>query len=147
MPTPWTKLKSVRELCSAHLGTDSQDYHAIRVGTQLERASDAPLEIDLTSLTHKTQIWLDEEASTHDWLRPRSGLAISSQLWYVRTQVRQMENELLTLTWALDALCVDLLRQAIEDYKKSLGFEMGLVRMGHISLMYGYQLALAWLWA
>ncbi|RRT73762.1 hypothetical protein B296_00007884 [Ensete ventricosum] len=64
MPAPWTKLKSVRELCNAHLGMDSQDYHAIRVGTQLEHASDAPLEIDLTSLTHRTQIWLDGEAST-----------------------------------------------------------------------------------
>ncbi|RWV78270.1 hypothetical protein GW17_00060784 [Ensete ventricosum] len=32
-----------------------------------------------------------------------------------------------------DALQVDLLRQAIEDYKKSLEFEMGLVRMGQVS--------------
>ncbi|RWW77264.1 hypothetical protein BHE74_00014580 [Ensete ventricosum] len=54
-----------------------------------------------------------------------------------------MEIELLELTRAKDALRANLPRQAIEDYKKSPGFEMGLVRMGWVSLEYGYQLALA----
>ncbi|RZR86035.1 hypothetical protein BHM03_00013131 [Ensete ventricosum] len=54
-----------------------------------------------------------------------------------------MENVLLKLTYSMKALRVDLPRQAIEDYKKSPGFEMGLVRMGHVSLEYGYQLVLA----
>ncbi|RWV82161.1 hypothetical protein GW17_00056366 [Ensete ventricosum] len=58
-------------------------------------------------------------------------------------QVHQMENELLKLTRAMDALRVDLSKQAVEDYKKSPGFEMGLVWMGQVSLEYGYQLALA----
>ncbi|RWW04352.1 hypothetical protein GW17_00032430 [Ensete ventricosum] len=56
---------------------------------------------------------------------------------------RTMENELLQLTRAMDALRVDLPKWAIEDYKKLLGFEMGLVRMGWVSLEFGYQLALA----
>ncbi|RWW73206.1 hypothetical protein BHE74_00018940 [Ensete ventricosum] len=56
-----------------------------------------------------------------------------------------MENELLKLTRAMDALRIDLPKQDIDDYKKSAGFEMGLVRMGRVSLEYGYQLALAWL--
>ncbi|RZS15175.1 hypothetical protein BHM03_00046988 [Ensete ventricosum] len=47
-----------------------------------------------------------------------------------KTQVRQMETELLELTQSKDALRMDLSRQAIKDYKKSSGFEMGLVRMG-----------------
>ncbi|RZS14586.1 hypothetical protein BHM03_00046290 [Ensete ventricosum] len=34
-------------------------------------------------------------------------------------------------------------QQAIEEYKKSLRFEMGLVWIGRVSLEYGYQLALA----
>ncbi|RRT62529.1 hypothetical protein B296_00030730 [Ensete ventricosum] len=68
-----------------------------------------------------------------------------SQLWNARTKVRQMETELLELTRSKDALRADLPRQAIEDYKKSSRFEMGLVRMGWVSLKYGYQLALAWL--
>ncbi|RZS16420.1 hypothetical protein BHM03_00048407 [Ensete ventricosum] len=59
------------------------------------------------------------------------------------TQVQEMETKLLKLTQARDALRTDLPRQAIEDYKKSAGFEMGLVRMGRVSLEYGYQLALA----
>ncbi|RWW59839.1 hypothetical protein BHE74_00033223 [Ensete ventricosum] len=42
--------------------------------------------------------------------------------------------------------------QGLGDYvqlagPKSTGFEMGLVRMGRVSLEYGYQLALARLWA
>ncbi|RRT78449.1 hypothetical protein B296_00003891 [Ensete ventricosum] len=41
-----------------------------------------------------------------------------------------METELLELTRSKDALRVDLPRRAIEDYKKSPRFEMGLVRWG-----------------
>ncbi|RWW67153.1 hypothetical protein BHE74_00025418 [Ensete ventricosum] len=54
-----------------------------------------------------------------------------------------MEDELLKLTRAMDALWVDLLKQAVEEYKKSYGFEMGLYHMGQVSLEYGYRLALA----
>ncbi|RWW07286.1 hypothetical protein GW17_00029330 [Ensete ventricosum] len=54
-----------------------------------------------------------------------------------------METELPELTRSKDALRADLPRQAIEDYNKSFKFEMGLVRMGRVSLEYGYQLALA----
>ncbi|RRT35400.1 hypothetical protein B296_00043745 [Ensete ventricosum] len=57
--------------------------------------------------------------------------------------VIQMEDEFLKLTRVMEALRVDLPKQAIEDYKKSPGFEIGLVQMGRVSLEYGYQLALA----
>ncbi|RWW65929.1 hypothetical protein BHE74_00026734 [Ensete ventricosum] len=66
-----------------------------------------------------------------------------AQLQTVRAQVCLMENELLKLTRSMETLRVDLSRQAVEDYKKSTGFEMGLVRMGRVSLEYDYQLALA----
>ncbi|RZS18250.1 hypothetical protein BHM03_00050514 [Ensete ventricosum] len=69
------------------------------------------------------------------------------QLRGVRAQVRQMETELLNLARSMDALREELLRRAIEDYKKSPGFEMGLMRMGRVSLEYGYQLVLACLQA
>ncbi|RRT84608.1 hypothetical protein B296_00012119 [Ensete ventricosum] len=49
----------------------------------------------------------------------------------------------LSLLFSFMFAYVDLPRQAIEDYKKSPGFEMGLVRMGQVSLEYGYQLVLA----
>ncbi|RZS13656.1 hypothetical protein BHM03_00045268 [Ensete ventricosum] len=65
------------------------------------------------------------------------------QPWYVRTRGRQMEDELLRLTHAIEALRVDLPKQAIEDYKKLPRFEMGLVQMGQLSFEYGYQVALA----
>ncbi|RWV80518.1 hypothetical protein GW17_00058205 [Ensete ventricosum] len=63
-PTPRAKPKSVRELCSAHLGVDGQDYHVIRMSSQPEHALDVPLEIDLAPLTYGDGIWLDGEAST-----------------------------------------------------------------------------------
>ncbi|RWW70330.1 hypothetical protein BHE74_00022022, partial [Ensete ventricosum] len=37
----------------------------------------------------------------------------------------------------------DLPKKVVEEYKESSGFEMGLVRMGRVSLEYEYQLALA----
>ncbi|RZS25091.1 hypothetical protein BHM03_00058245 [Ensete ventricosum] len=65
------------------------------------------------------------------------------QLRGARAQVRQMETELLDLARSKEALWEDLPKKAIEEYKESPGFEMGLVRMGRVSLEYGYQLALA----
>ncbi|RWW59197.1 hypothetical protein BHE74_00033885 [Ensete ventricosum] len=62
-PTPKPEPKSVKELCSAYPGEDDRDYHIIRVSSQPEPAPDAPFEINLTSLTHKMQIWQDDEAS------------------------------------------------------------------------------------
>ncbi|RZS08471.1 hypothetical protein BHM03_00039455 [Ensete ventricosum] len=65
------------------------------------------------------------------------------QLRGARAQVHQMETELLDLARSKKALREDLPKKAIEDYKKSPGFEIGLVRMGRVSLEYGYQLVLA----
>ncbi|RRT76474.1 hypothetical protein B296_00006355 [Ensete ventricosum] len=60
-----------------------------------------------------------------------------------RAQVRQMETELLDLARSKEALREDLPKRAVKKYKESPGFEMGLVRMGRLSLEYRYQLALA----
>ncbi|RRT67487.1 hypothetical protein B296_00014001 [Ensete ventricosum] len=54
-----------------------------------------------------------------------------------------METELLDLARSQEAIREDLPKRAVEKYKESPGFEMGLVRMGRVSLEYGYQLALA----
>ncbi|RRT37050.1 hypothetical protein B296_00050994 [Ensete ventricosum] len=53
-----------------------------------------------------------------------------------------METELLDLAQSNEALREDLPKRAIEEYKELPGFEMGLIRMGRVSLEYGYQLAL-----
>ncbi|RZR75610.1 hypothetical protein BHM03_00000023 [Ensete ventricosum] len=58
-PAPRWKLKSVKDLCSASVGMDGPDYHTIRMCSLLEHTPDAPLDIDLTPLTHGMQIWLD----------------------------------------------------------------------------------------
>ncbi|RRT81125.1 hypothetical protein B296_00015273, partial [Ensete ventricosum] len=76
-------------------------------------------------------------------LRERLG-DFECQLRSARAQVRQMETELLDLARSKEALQEGLLKRAIEEYKDSPGFEMGLVR---VSLEYGYQLALAQLQA
>ncbi|RWW18546.1 hypothetical protein GW17_00017460 [Ensete ventricosum] len=54
-----------------------------------------------------------------------------------------METEMLDLARSKEALREDLPKRAVEKYKESPGFEMGLVWMGRVSLEYGYQLALA----
>ncbi|RRT75106.1 hypothetical protein B296_00011141 [Ensete ventricosum] len=74
-------------------------------------------------------------------LRERLGDS-EDQLRGTRAQVRQMEIELLDLARSKEALREDLPKRAIEEYNESPGFEMGLVRMGRVSLEYGYQLAL-----
>ncbi|RZR82232.1 hypothetical protein BHM03_00008614 [Ensete ventricosum] len=59
--TPSTRARpqSMKELCGMRLGKDGWDYHAIRASEQLERAFNAPLEVDLTQLAHGGQVWLD----------------------------------------------------------------------------------------
>ncbi|RRT58376.1 hypothetical protein B296_00038443 [Ensete ventricosum] len=85
------------------------------------------------SLAEHLRVELDEEQLDDS----------KGQLRGVRAQVRQMETELLDLARSKDALREELLRRAIEDYKKSPGFKMGLMRMGRVSLEYRYQLVLA----
>ncbi|RWW62599.1 hypothetical protein BHE74_00030267 [Ensete ventricosum] len=157
-PTLRRKPKLVRELCSASARVDGRDYHAIRMCNLPEKAPDAPLEVDLRPLTHGMLVWQNGEASAkyiQVTLIPRlttdlytlpskvlmDGAAkamVLGQLRSARTQVRQMETELLELTRSKDALREDLPRKTIEDYKKSPGFEMGQVRMGRVSLEYRY---------
>ncbi|RWV88088.1 hypothetical protein GW17_00049858 [Ensete ventricosum] len=67
------------------------------------------------------------------------------QLRSSQTKIQQIEIELLKMTWVKDQFRVNLPREVVEDYKKSLNFEMSLVRMGRVLLQYNYQLALAWL--
>ncbi|RZS07718.1 hypothetical protein BHM03_00038597 [Ensete ventricosum] len=62
-PTPKSKSRSVKELCSACPKVDGWDYHTIRMSTLPERALDVPLEMDLAPVTYGAGIWLDREAS------------------------------------------------------------------------------------
>ncbi|RRT75772.1 hypothetical protein B296_00005907 [Ensete ventricosum] len=139
--TPSPKPRSVRELCSTRPGVDDRDYHAIRMSSLPKRAPDAPLEMDLTPLTYREGIWLDGEASTK-YIRATQIPKLASDLYTLSSKVL-MDGAVKAMV--LDALQADLPRQAIEDNKKYFRFEMGLVRMGWVSLEYGYQLVLVWL--
>ncbi|RWV78962.1 hypothetical protein GW17_00059977 [Ensete ventricosum] len=46
------------------------------------------------------------------------------------------------MTGTLEKLRAELPTEAIADYKKSVDFEMGLVRTGQVSYEYGYWVAL-----
>ncbi|RRT58752.1 hypothetical protein B296_00006736 [Ensete ventricosum] len=61
----------------------------------------------------------------------------------VRAWGRVMENELLKLAHAMEGLKVELPKEVLTEYKKSVSFEMGLVRIAQVSYEYGYQVALA----
>ncbi|RWW86053.1 hypothetical protein BHE74_00005223 [Ensete ventricosum] len=99
------------------------------------------------SLADNLQTELDEanrrRESVEAELGEARGLLADLRRQLADSQGKLMETELLELTRSKDALRADLPRQAIEDYKKSSRFEMGLVRMGWVSLKYGYQLVLA----
>ncbi|RWW81437.1 hypothetical protein BHE74_00010193 [Ensete ventricosum] len=101
--------------------------------------------IEAQSVAERLWIELDEANSRRASVARRSpGTAgrLRGQLRSARARVRQMETELLNLARSKEALREDLPKRAIEEYKESPEFEMGLVRMGRVSLEYGYQLAL-----
>ncbi|RWV81449.1 hypothetical protein GW17_00057130 [Ensete ventricosum] len=65
------------------------------------------------------------------------------QLKEVRARQKALEDQMLKMTGTLEKLKVELPVEAIVEYKKSAGFEMGLVRIGQVSYEYGYWVALA----
>ncbi|RRT43270.1 hypothetical protein B296_00030749 [Ensete ventricosum] len=107
---------------------------------ELDEANDrrASVEVDLEKARSESASLERQLADLHERLGDSEG-----QLRSARAQVRQMETELRDLARSKEALWEDLPKRAIEKYKESPGFEMGLVRMGRVSLEYGYQLALA----
>ncbi|RRT68962.1 hypothetical protein B296_00026183 [Ensete ventricosum] len=159
-PDARPKPKSVRELCSARLRVDGRDFHAILVITSLgdkvdglrkevQRLKDGgnPNTMTVTeqraseaqSLADHLKVKLEEATQRRESLEEELG---EIQKRFFDSWDQLFENELLKLTRAMEALWDDLPKQAIDNYKKLRGFEMGLVRMGRVSLEYGYQLAL-----
>ncbi|RRT42979.1 hypothetical protein B296_00021957 [Ensete ventricosum] len=70
--------------------------------------------------------------------------SVEADLEVARAESASLERQLLLdLARSKEALREDLPKKAVEEYKESPGFEMGLVRMGRVSLEYGHQLALA----
>ncbi|RRT58405.1 hypothetical protein B296_00046655 [Ensete ventricosum] len=65
------------------------------------------------------------------------------QLKGARVKACRTDDDLLKFVKELESARVKLLRQAIDDYKGSVGFNEGLKRMGRVSYEYRYRVALA----
>ncbi|RZS14646.1 hypothetical protein BHM03_00046372 [Ensete ventricosum] len=156
-PTAQARPWSMKELCGIRLGKDGRDYHAIRASEQLECASDAPLEVDLAQLaqggqsgwtTRPRQALADnlkaelEEAIQERELLNKELSGVQGTLSGLRGQLAKaqgcFDDSLGQLADVEEVLAdsegqlrnVDLPKQAVKEYQKSPGFEMGLVRMG-----------------
>ncbi|RZS27648.1 hypothetical protein BHM03_00061154, partial [Ensete ventricosum] len=72
--------------------------------------------------------------------------SVEADLEKARSKSASLERQLADLRERLgdsEGQLRNLPKRVIEKYKEPPGFEMGLVRMGRVSLEYGYQLALA----
>ncbi|RRT49685.1 hypothetical protein B296_00050453 [Ensete ventricosum] len=107
-----------------------------------EGAFDAPLEPDLRPLTHEMLVWQSGEALA-TYIRGMLILRLAMNLYTLLSEVL-MDGAakamvlLLDLARSMEALREDLPKKAVEDYNESPGLKMGLVRMGWVSLEYGY---------
>ncbi|RWW10075.1 hypothetical protein BHE74_00012326 [Ensete ventricosum] len=63
---------------------------------------------------------------------------VERQLKEPRAIHRKVDNDLLKAVRELEAQRADLPRQAIKEYKESIGFKLSLHRMGQVSYEYGY---------
>ncbi|RZS08883.1 hypothetical protein BHM03_00039921 [Ensete ventricosum] len=107
-----------------------------------QRAAEDLALVDLlkVKLEEANRHWASLEVEVENY---RVNLAESrEQLKEVRLGCRTLEDELLKMTSAMEKLKVELPTEAIAEYKKLAGFEMGLVRTGQVSYEYGYQIAL-----
>ncbi|RZR74083.1 hypothetical protein BHM03_00031752 [Ensete ventricosum] len=128
------------------------DLYTLPSEVLIDRAAKIMVSVELEEATRRRQSLEIELSEVKDLLGDlqnqlndaRELLGVSqSQLKDVRARGRRMEDELLNLTRNTEALKVDLPKEAVADYKKSVGFKMGLVRTGQVSYEYGYQVALA----
>ncbi|RRT31734.1 hypothetical protein B296_00049921, partial [Ensete ventricosum] len=116
-------------------GRDNQSYGVVELDEANRRR--ASVEADLEKARSESASLERQLADLRERLGDSDG-----QLRRARAQVRQMETELLDLARSKEALREDLPKRVVEKYKESPGFKMSLVRMGRVSLEYGYQLAL-----
>ncbi|RWW20806.1 hypothetical protein GW17_00015063, partial [Ensete ventricosum] len=87
---------------------------------------------------------LRREASEKELQAIRGHLGDAQQLLKeARARARRMDDELLQAVKDLEHARAELPRQAVAQYKGSLGFKEGLKRMGRVTYEYGYRVALA----
>ncbi|RZS28476.1 hypothetical protein BHM03_00062077 [Ensete ventricosum] len=87
---------------------------------------------------------LKREASEKELHEVRSHLGDAQRLLReARIRARKMDDELLQAVKDLESARAELPRQSVVQYKESLGFKEGLIRMGRVTYEYGYRMALA----
>ncbi|RWW43645.1 hypothetical protein BHE74_00050662 [Ensete ventricosum] len=88
------------------------------------------------------------EASDKELNNARGELSIARrQLKEQRAEGRKADEDLLKAMRELEAQWTELLRKAIEDYKETTGFKLGLQLISRVSYEYEYQTALGQLGA
>ncbi|RWW69395.1 hypothetical protein BHE74_00023004 [Ensete ventricosum] len=101
------------------------------------------LELEKTKRERDEEL-LRREASEKDLNEVRSNLGEVQQLLKeARVRARKMDDELLQAVKALESARAELPRQAVVQYKESVGFKERLKRMGRVTYEYGYRVALA----
>ncbi|RWW82731.1 hypothetical protein BHE74_00008791 [Ensete ventricosum] len=108
-----------------------------------ERASELGQELKKTKWERdEALLWL--EAFEKDLSEVRSNLAeVQRLLKEARVRAWKMDDELLHAVKALENARTELPRQAVIQYKESIGFKEGLKRMGRVTYEYEYRVALA----
>ncbi|RWW60447.1 hypothetical protein BHE74_00032546 [Ensete ventricosum] len=108
-----------------------------------ERASELQEELKKTR-RERDEALLQREASEKELHELRSNLAeVHGLLKEARVRARKMDDKLLQAVKALESARAKLPRQAVVQYKESLGFKEGLKRMGRVTYEYGYRVGVA----
>ncbi|RRT36092.1 hypothetical protein B296_00039795 [Ensete ventricosum] len=103
-----------------------------------ERASELQEELEKTR-RERDEALLRCEASEKELHEVRSNLAkVQRLLKEARVRARKMDDELLQAVKALESTRAELPRQAVVQYKESLGFKEWLKRMGWVTYEYRY---------
>ncbi|RWW67723.1 hypothetical protein BHE74_00024822 [Ensete ventricosum] len=112
------------------------------VATAVERASELEKELEKTK-RERDEALQRLEASDKELNEARGDLfEVQKLLKEAQVRARKMDDELLQSVKALESAQAELLRQAVDDYKESVGFKEDLKRMGRVTYEYGYRVAL-----
>ncbi|RRT32101.1 hypothetical protein B296_00048197 [Ensete ventricosum] len=108
-----------------------------------ERASELQEELEKTR-RERDEALLRCKASKKELHEVRSNLIeVQRLLKEARVRAQKMDDELLQTVKALKSAQAELPRQAVVQYKESLGFKEGLKRMGRATYEYGHRVVLA----
>ncbi|RRT45293.1 hypothetical protein B296_00037115 [Ensete ventricosum] len=140
--------RSMKDLFKTKVHKDDIDALESRGGPEAvvaaeERASELEKELEKTK-RERDEALQRLEASDKELNEARGNLfEIQRLLKEARVRARKMDDELLQSVKALECARAKLLKQAVNNYKESVGFKEGLKKMGRVTYEYGYPVTLA----